>query len=82
MSPRDLASVSPIGERADWSAKAAAGDAMQQVGHDRPIVCLWIDEQGVMRYAKANTSVADLCTMQVFLAHMATYAWRKVEEDD
>jgi hypothetical protein len=65
------ATVDPISEDTPWSAKAVAGDALQRVNHDSPIICIWLDEEGKIRYSKANMTFHAISAMAVFLLDMA-----------
>lgn len=49
--------ISPISPDRDWSAKAAAADAMERVDHKNPILCVWVDDKGHLKYSKANTDL-------------------------
>ncbi len=55
----ELATVDPIKESIPWSARAAAGDALQRVTDKTPIICLWRDDNGALRYSKANMTITD-----------------------
>ena len=50
------ATIDPIDPSIPWSAEAAAGYALSCVGHSTPFLALWIDEQGTIRWSKANLS--------------------------
>ena len=65
-----LATFEPISEDRPWSARAAAGDALQRVEHDAPFLAVWI-EDGQLRWSKANTNFVSLSMMAVFLQELA-----------
>ena len=66
-----LATVDPISDDKPWSAKAAAGDALQRCTHDAPFICIWLDENGKVRYSKANMTYHAISAIAVFLLDMA-----------
>lgn len=66
-----LATVDPISEEKPWSAKAAAGDALQRVPHDKPFFAMWFAEDGSLHYSKANTDFASLSMMAMYATEMA-----------
>lgn len=72
-----LASVDPIRNDGPWSAKGAAGDALQRVAHKDPILCIWIDDQNRLRWSKANTDAQSLSTMAAFALEMAQGCFRQ-----
>lgn len=68
---KQIASVDPITPDRAWSAKGAAGDALQRVGHKDAFIAVWIDSDGRLTYTKANTNGATLSTFAVFILELA-----------
>lgn len=66
-----LATVDPINEKKGWSAKAAAGDALQRVPHGAPFLAMWFAEDGALHYSKANTDFASLSMMAAYTQEFA-----------
>lgn len=73
-----LATVDPISGAIPWSAKAAAGDALQRVpdAEKTPFMAIWIGEDGCIRYSKANTDGKTLSLFAVILMEMAQSCYR------
>ena len=70
-----IATVDPIKEGADWSAKAAAGDCLQRVDYRTPLICLWIDSDGGIRYAKANITMHHASLMYSWFTNWMVRWW-------
>lgn len=62
-----MAEILHISDELGCSAKAAAADALERVGHEDAILCIWVDKDGRIRYSKANTNLS-------FAAVVAAYA--------
>lgn len=60
-----------------WSAHAVAGDVLNRAPMNAPIVAVWIDDQGKVRYSKSNTAPCDLAIFATLLAEMAQACWRQ-----
>jgi hypothetical protein len=74
-----LATVDPIKEGAAWSARGAAGDCLQRVGDSCPLICLWIDEKGDIRYSKANITIHHAALMYSWFTNWLVRWWGKVD---
>lgn len=53
-----------------WSAKGAAGDALQRVPHDAPFIAIWLDGDK-WRWSNTNTDFASLSQMAAILAEFS-----------
>lgn len=68
-----MADIDPISDTIDWSAKAAAADALSRVEHTDPFVALWLgDDEATRRpmWSKANMTFPDLCVLCALLEAM------------
>lgn len=63
--PSELATVDPL-PGILWNAHAALGDAMQRAPMNAPLIVLWLDEAGVLKYSRSANN-RDV----VWLAHSA-----------
>lgn len=66
-----LATVDPVHPHAAWSAKGAAGDALQRAPHEKPFLAVWLDDDGAVRWSKANTDFGSLSMFAVFVFELA-----------
>lgn len=50
-----LATVDPIRDsNAAWGAKACAGDALSRCEDGDPMICMWIDKDGEIKWSASN----------------------------
>ena len=67
--------INPITPDGPWSAKAAAANAVERVEHNSPILCVWIDSKGHLKYSKANTDMKFASLVAVWAMDWATRFW-------
>lgn len=74
-----FATVDPIKPGADsrWSAKGAAGDALERVPHDAPFLAIWIKPNGGIAWSKANTDFTSLSQLAVMTQEFAAACIRE-----
>lgn len=70
------ATVNPLPGKG-WNAHAVAGDVLNRAPMNAPIIAIWVDEKGCLRYSKSNTDPSDLSMFAMLLAEMAQACWRQ-----
>jgi hypothetical protein len=68
--------INPIRDDKPWSAKAAAADALERAQHEAPMLCVWLDEKGHLKYSKANADLKFASIVAVWAIDWATRFWR------
>lgn len=68
--------INPIHDDRPWSAKAAAADALERAPHNAAMLCVWLDEKGILRYSKANTDLKFASIVAVWAMDWATRFWK------
>ena len=58
-----------------WNAKAAAGDALNRADLRDPLIAIWIDDKGQVRYSQANMDSKSLALITQFLIAKNTLTW-------
>lgn len=77
MADRDIASVDALPGR-EWNAHAVAGDVLSRAEIDAPIIAVWMNKDGKLRYAKSRTDGATLSMFATLVLDMAQDCWRQV----
>ena len=70
------ATVDPLPGK-EWNAHAVAGDVLNRAPMNAPIIAVWIDDKGCLRYSKSNTDGCALSMFAVLIQEMAQSCWRK-----
>ena len=73
----ELATVDPIADNISWSAHAVGGDVIQRAPINAPVIAIWIGEDDLVKYSKANCKASDLCVFSAVIHDMAVEVLRK-----
>jgi hypothetical protein len=75
-----MATIDPISEDIEWSAKAALADAANRVDHKSPVVAIWLDENGMPHWTHANCEFKDKAAILAYMNAMVL-DWAKIRLD-